>query len=322
MSTSVRTQLIVADSASVTTSIGRRLGIPAILEAPWGTHFCQFYRTKQDMLDILVPYFRQGLEDNEFCMWITSEPLGTRDAIEAMRGAMPDFDHYLDRGQIEVIPYGEWYLADGTFDGDRVLAAWVSKLAEAEERGFDGLRLTGNTFWLERAGWRDFADYEAAVNQVIGKYRMIALCTYSLDKCGSTEIIDVVVNHQFALIKRDNEWTLIEPSEHKLATESVAAMNLALTQRTAELQEALARLRAQADERQRMAREVNDTIVQGLVAAELSYDLGDAHNARELLRQTSQRARDWVGELLVESGPLRPGDARRTQPAERPVGAR
>ncbi len=29
----------------------------------WGIHFCQFYQTKEDLMDILVPYFKAGLED-------------------------------------------------------------------------------------------------------------------------------------------------------------------------------------------------------------------------------------------------------------------
>jgi len=34
----------------------RRTGISAIGDVPWGTHFCQFYQHKQDLIDILVPY--------------------------------------------------------------------------------------------------------------------------------------------------------------------------------------------------------------------------------------------------------------------------
>jgi len=41
------------------------------------------------------------------------------------------------------------------------------------------------------------------VNDVIGKYRMMAACTYNLDKCDGTAVIDVVKNHQFALIKQE-----------------------------------------------------------------------------------------------------------------------
>ena len=46
----------------------RRTGIETIGDIPWGSHFCQFYRTRQDLTDILVPYFKQGLQDNELRM--------------------------------------------------------------------------------------------------------------------------------------------------------------------------------------------------------------------------------------------------------------
>jgi signal transduction histidine kinase len=65
-------------------------------------------------------------------------------------------------------------------------------------------------------------------------------------------------------------------------------------------------------ERDRYAREVNDSIVQGLVAAEMCYDLGEHERARELIGTTSRRARRWIGELISASGPLHPGVARRT----------
>ncbi len=82
----------------------------------------------------------------------------------------------------------------------------------ARERGFDGLRLTGNTFWLERQDWGSFARYEATVNQVIVNYHMLAVCSYALSKCGPQEFIDVVRNHQLALIRQNGEWELIASS--------------------------------------------------------------------------------------------------------------
>jgi PAS domain S-box-containing protein len=199
----------------------RNSGIDVIGGVPWGTHFCQFYKTKKDLIDILVPYFKAGLESNEFCMWVTSEPLVVAEAEEAMRKAVNDFDEYLRQGQIEIIPYKEWYLLGGTFDDDRVLAGWISKLEQALARGYDGLRLTGNTFWLEQKYWHAFTEYEAWVNDVIGKYRMLALCAYCLDKCDSAAVIDVVKNHQFALIKQEGKWDIIESSIYKQAKQAL-----------------------------------------------------------------------------------------------------
>ena len=200
----------------------RKTGISIVGDVPWGTHFCQFYETQQCLLDILVPYFKSGLENNEFCMWITSEPLDGESAKKAMRQAMPDFDRYLAQGQIEIIPYTEWYLKNGIFDTRRILNGWVDKLNQAKAKGYDGLRLTGNTFWLERNGWAKFTEYEALINSVIGKYPMLALCSYSLPKCSAVEVIDVVKNHQFALIRRENRWEIIESTSVKEATTALA----------------------------------------------------------------------------------------------------
>ena len=197
----------------------RNSGIDIIGDVPWGAHFCQFYQTEEDLIDILVPYFKAGLVNNEFCMWVTSQPLDVEEAKEALRGAVPDLDVYLEKGQIEIIPYTQWYIKEGVFDSDRVLKGWVEKLNQALANGYDGLRLTGNTFWLEKENWNDFVDYEKEVDRVLGNYHMIALCTYCLDKCNAKEIVDVVVNHQFALIKREGKWEQIESSKRKEAEE-------------------------------------------------------------------------------------------------------
>jgi PAS domain S-box-containing protein len=199
----------------------RNSGIDVIGSVPWGTHFCQFYKTKQDLIDILVPYFKAGLENNEFCMWVTSKPLVVAEAQEAMRGTVEYFDKYLRQGQIEIIPYSDWYMLGGTFDDDRVLKGWVSKLEQALVKGYAGLRLTGNTFWLERNHWQAFTEYEAKVNNVIGQYRMIAACTYNLDKCDGTAVIDVVKNHQFALINQEGKWDIIESAIYKQAVQAL-----------------------------------------------------------------------------------------------------
>jgi PAS domain S-box-containing protein len=193
----------------------RSTGIEVIGDVPWGTHFCQFYQDKHDLIDLLVPYFAAGLARNEFCMWITSDPLGVEEATAALAAVVGDVEHYLSAGQLEILDYRDWYTLGGAFDADRVLRGWVEKLTAAQGRGFDGLRLSGNTFWLEQADWQDFTEYEAAVDGVLGRYPMLALCTYSLEKCGAVEIMDVVSNHAFALIRRGQQWQVIESAERK-----------------------------------------------------------------------------------------------------------
>jgi PAS domain S-box-containing protein len=192
-----------------------KCGIDAVGNISWGTHFCQFYQTKEDLIEILVPYFRAGLENSEFCMWIISESLSKEEAKAALRKAVPDFDFYLERGQIEILPYTYLYIKDGIFDSQRVLKGWVEKLNNALDNGYQGLRLAGSIFWLEKKDWSNFVNSEEEINQVIENSRIISLCTCCLDKCNANEIIYLMSNHQFALIKKEGKWEQIESSCQK-----------------------------------------------------------------------------------------------------------
>ena len=45
----------------------------ALLDMPWGSHVCQFFNGKEDLVKMLVPYFKQGLEKNDACVWLVGE---------------------------------------------------------------------------------------------------------------------------------------------------------------------------------------------------------------------------------------------------------
>ncbi|MBU4479579.1 MAG: MEDS domain-containing protein [Candidatus Omnitrophica bacterium] len=201
----------------------RKPEIDIIGNVPWGTHICHFYRTEEDLAEILVSYFKTGLEKNEFCLWITSEPLKVDAAKAALNKELKDLDSYIKKGQIEIINYSDWYTKSGKFDADKVLAGWLEKEKEALRKGFAGLRGSGNIFWLEKKDWRKIADYEAEVNSVIGKHRMIAVCSYCLDKCRALEVIEVILNHHFAVIKDSDRWIRVENVEHKKTKETLQA---------------------------------------------------------------------------------------------------
>src|ERR1700720_1828451 len=98
----------------------RNTGISVVGDLPWGTHFCLFYETTEDLIDILVPYFKAGLEREEFCLWIAPEFLTKDEALGALARALPDFDRYLAAGSIELAACDEWYLEEGTFDPSKV----------------------------------------------------------------------------------------------------------------------------------------------------------------------------------------------------------
>jgi len=191
----------------------RITGIGVIGKVPWGTHLCQLYQTKGDLIDILVPYFKAGLNSNELCVWLTSEPLTVEKARASLTGAVRELNDYIKKGQIEIVNASEWYTKSGKFNSEEVLRRWIEKEKLALQKGFDGLRISGNISWLQREVWEQFADYEQAVDRVIGGHRMIAVCSYCMDKCMASDVIALVNNHRFTLFGQKGNWEVAESAQ-------------------------------------------------------------------------------------------------------------
>jgi signal transduction histidine kinase/PAS domain-containing protein len=212
----------------------RKSGVDIVGEVPWGSHFCLFYETKADLLEIATSYCRAGLEGEEFCLWVVAEPLTVEDARQALQRAVPDSDRYFAEGSIEIVGARDWYLQDGTFDLNRVIGGWKEKLARASAKGYAGVRVTGDTAWLEKKDWTNFCEYEESLNQAVANQRLAVLCTYPLAACGSAEILDVVRTHQFAVTNRRGNWDVIETAGHKQAKAEIKRLNQELEQRVVE----------------------------------------------------------------------------------------
>jgi signal transduction histidine kinase len=174
---------------------------------------------------MLVPYFKAGLESKEFCVWVLSKPVTEPEAWNALRETIPELDEYRADGSIEIFHGREWYLKHGIFDMERVIRAWNDKLSRALDRGYEGMRVSGNTTWLERRDWSGFCHYEKVLNDSIVNQNMTVLCTYPMATSGASDLLDVVSTHQFAVAMRNGSRELIQTPELKQARAEVKRMN-------------------------------------------------------------------------------------------------
>ena len=187
----------------------RSSGIRCVGPVHWGTHICHFYQSKSDLVDILVPYFKTGLENNEYCLWAASDPLCAEECLVELGKAVPELDLYLDRQQITVTDAKTIYARQGKFDAESTLQTLVENVELALEHGFDGLRTSGNASWLTKGEWTAFAHYELSADFVLRRRKAIALCSYPLDRCAPGDIVEVVSGHRLVLIRGTGGWRLI-----------------------------------------------------------------------------------------------------------------
>src|SRR6266849_11152646 len=232
----------------------RDTGISVVGDMPWGTHFCCFYETKQDLLDILIPYFKTGLENHEFCLWIVSnsELLTMQEASNALQAVLSDLHRYMAEKSIEVAGH-DWFLNGGSFDFRRVANRFKEKVDEALSRGFVGMRVNGSPAWLETSNGKELRKFEAEVDQLFSHERIIASCTYPIGSSRADFLLDVARNHRFAVARRHGIWDIVETPELIQAKAEIERLNAELEQRvierTKKLEETTARLRAEIEER-------------------------------------------------------------------------
>ncbi len=199
----------------------RRTGVNVLGDMPWGSHVCIFYESKDDLLDTVIPFFKTGLESNEFCLWAPSQPLTLEEARTALRRRIPDFDRHLAAGNMEILPGREWYLRGDQFDLKRIISAWDDKLRAALAKGYDGVRVSGNAFWPGTDHWNDFYGYERELNKWIKGKQITALCTYPIVASGAAEALEVARAHQLAVARREGDWELVEPAPAMARTRSL-----------------------------------------------------------------------------------------------------
>ena len=233
----------------------RKTGVSVVGDVPWGTHFCYFYETKQDLLDLLIPYFKTGLEGNEFCLWIisNSELLTAQEARNALQKVLPDLDRYVAERSLEVVGHDAWFLNGGSFDFHRVANRFKEKVDEALGRGYVGMRVNGSPAWLQTSNAEALRKFEEEVDQLYSNEPIIAACTYPIGRSKADFLLEVARNHQFAIARRNGAWDIVETPELIQAKAEIERLNTELErrviERTKKLEETTERLRAEIEDR-------------------------------------------------------------------------
>jgi len=188
----------------------RTTGLNVLGDMPWGSHICMFYESKDDLIDIVAPFFEAGLASKEFCLWAPSEPLTLEQARAALRQRIPGFDRHLKAGSMEMVAGRTWYLNEDQFDLKRIIRSWDEKLRSALAKGYDGMRVSGNAFWSNTRHWKDFCDYERELNKSLRGQKMTLLCTYPIGASKAAEVLQVARAHQLTVARRNGDWELVE----------------------------------------------------------------------------------------------------------------
>ncbi len=216
-------------------------GLPQIGALPFGTHFCAFYETDEDLLDIVIPFMEAGITNNEYCLWVCSDEAEKKRSRAAFIERVGNGARLIELNKIDFPVIGEWYLRDGKFTPAPVLEGWENALKSALDRGFTGVRAHGNEAWITRETWDPFFEYEHRLDELIHDKPLIILCSFPLDDLLAREFLDIGHNHEFVLVRRFGKWEVLETAESISAKSDLKRLNEHLEELVAERTEQLNR---------------------------------------------------------------------------------
>jgi len=187
----------------------RKSGIKELGNIPWGTHICQFYRSEEDTFKLTAPFIQAGILNNEQCIWVVPNSKEQKKTVRQLKNVIPDLNRYLDSGQLLIVRHRQWYIQERKLSAEQILNQWLEAESQALSKGFSGIRAVGMVSPIHKKHWQEFMSYEASVNAIISKHKMVALCSYPINDLDSPELIVCSSNHETILVSDNGSWIAI-----------------------------------------------------------------------------------------------------------------
>jgi MEDS: MEthanogen/methylotroph, DcmR Sensory domain len=175
-----------------------------LLDMPWGSHICEFYDSKEGLMQLLVPYFKEGLERNENCIWIVAD-LTIQEATDALAAAVPDLPERIATGQMKFAHHSEFHTHNGRMRPINTLIDQWEKIVPVANNSA-GFRASGSMAWIkDEQDMAEFAAYEDKVHMVINNSRITAVCTYPTKLATMLPAKQLPHSHNKIFVKR-GQW--------------------------------------------------------------------------------------------------------------------
>lgn len=176
----------------------------------WGTQLCHYFRSKEELFEILIPFFMTGLKNNELCLWVISPLISMKEAEREMGQAVPEFTKYLERGQMKIVSYDTWDFKDGINSFNTVIHGLKSGLKKCTEGSYKGARIAVIFNSSEKQLNKEGREFERFFRESAGQCKVKAICSYSLERFDAPEILQTAFKHHRVILKCKGMWELFQ----------------------------------------------------------------------------------------------------------------
>lgn len=164
-------------------------------------HVCAFFDSRHEEFEVLTPFAQEGLANGEKAVHIVNPAL-IGDHMQRLSARGIDSHACQSCGQLDVLPWNEVYVPDGTFDQDRMAQAIEGVLRAGQQAGYPKIRIWANMGWTLMGYPRtdEVLEFEARVNEVLERTRQLAVCVYDKANISGALMMDILRSHPLVLI--------------------------------------------------------------------------------------------------------------------------
>jgi hypothetical protein len=165
-----------------------------------GDHACVIYSAGPELIAVVAAYLHEGLLARERCWYAASSPSEASELKIALQAKDVAVAAEEERGALRLFTGEEVYLADGTFQPERVLLHLEDAINVALHDGFTALRVGGEMSWaLEpKPGTDRVIDYEGRVELLLRGSDALGLCMYHRRRMPAALLDGVLASHALA----------------------------------------------------------------------------------------------------------------------------
>jgi hypothetical protein len=170
-------------------------------DLPPSSHICAFFDSRDQQYDVLLPYFREGLENGEQVVSIFDADMNPGHLARLAQGGIDMAEATVAR-QLRVMTTEESYLQGGFFDAERMYGMIEEVLHRAPETAHPYVRTCGEMTWALRhlEATEQLIEYEARINMLLEQHQCTLMCIYDVNLFSGQVLMDVLATHPQVLM--------------------------------------------------------------------------------------------------------------------------
>lgn len=164
---------------------------------PNGSHLTCLYSSTEDLIPIVITFIKQGLSNNEQCIYIHDEKFHKNIKVALSESGLNP-EEIISNNKLVLATPEDVYCQSKSFDGDAVISQIIQLQKSAKKSGFSRIRVIGDSSWLinQPDDIPNFMKYESKINQVLEDLDISALCLYNPKLFDNQTLVDIIRTHK------------------------------------------------------------------------------------------------------------------------------